>query len=176
MSDDGKEWDAPAFPGGRLDVRTANEANLFVDVQRGAPIDTRIDGDTFQILAETPEGRRLFSFWLQGGNPPDAADLGDGTSTALTPLDLVLFGSRVERELPDPPARTRHHARRLHLGASALRQAARFAGDGDALPESAFAGPMGKRMYLDDPDRFQKAALLAQADRLDALAAQWAAR
>lgn len=170
------DWDAPAFPGGTRTVRNGNEANLFVDVQRGRILDTRITGDDFEILAETPEGNRIFAFRLAAAKPHDATDLGEGTSSVLTPADLVLYAGRVERELPDPPEMRGRNARRLALAAAALRQAARFAGDGDAIPETLLTGAVAKRMFSQEPGRFSKQALLAQADRLDALADQWAGR
>ena len=171
--EDAVDWDVPAFPGGTLPVRNANEANLFIDVMRGTYLDSRIVGSDFQLLAKTAEGPRIFSFRIAAEKPVDVTDVGEGTSTVLSAVDLVLYASRVERELPDPPAFQARNGRRLRLAAAALRQAARFAAGAPELPQSTFQGAMAKRLFQENPDRFHTASLIAEAERLERLASAW---
>lgn len=173
MSDEISDWEAPAFPGGVLHVRNANEANLFVDIAKGEILDSRIEGPTFQMLVKTPEGRRILTFHLAAAKPVDVTDIGEGISTVLTAVELVLYASRVERELPDPPTFIARNGRRLRLAAAALRQAARFAEGAPALPETTFKNALMRRLWQENPERFQTVNLIAEAGRLERLASAW---
>src|SRR5690606_33555886 len=109
-----RRWEVKQFPGNPVRVRSAQEAELFIAVQKGDPMERREVGGRLEVLAHIPEGRHRFVFELTPGAalPP-----------SLDPADLVLFAARVEGELPAKPSedttprRRARHAELLRLAA-----------------------------------------------------------
>lgn len=166
-------WDVPAFPGSPFRVRTANEAHLFVDVQGGEVVDSRIVDAEFQVLASVRGEPRVFGFRLDEPAPLEPWDLGEAPCTVLDPAELVLYAARVERELPEPPSDVRHHARRLRLAAAALREVVRLVGPSGSLPPDLFRSATGRVLAEDEPERFAPGHLLRESARLRTLADVW---
>ena len=157
-----------------VEARTPEEARLFVAVMRGQIVAERW-GDGLEVLAYTPEGTRRFVFAVD--RRADAPlDFGPGTSRCLDAAELVLFASRVERELPERPVQARAvHGRLLALASAGLLEAVRFVPPGEErVPTGVFHNQIGDHLRATQPDRFTLPHLLDEAARLDALAREWA--
>lgn len=165
-----KHWAVPDYPGNPVRVRSPEEADLFLAVQKGEPLERREVAGRHEVLARVPEGRYRFVFELTPG-----AD----RSPCLDPADLVLFASRVERELPATPADTTprrrvRHRELLRMAAWGLREAIRFVPPGEELPPlGIYHTRAGEFFRMTNPERFRPAALEASAQRLEALAERW---
>ena len=106
-------------------------------------------------------------------DPDDLLHLGGGApSELLDPVDLVLFASRVERELPETPEgldidTLQTHLRDLELGAEAADEATKFIPRrSDRVPESTVTTVAARWLYDRDPERFSRNSLVALAERL----------
>ena len=162
-------WTAPPFPQQDLPARTPAEAALFVQIQRGEILDQRRVGPTLQVLASTPEGRRLFTFTTAQPLDLGPTDLGFGRSRCLDPVELLLFASTtLEEQLAHPE---RGDAARLRLAAAAAAQAARFVEPGAAAPAAdTLRSAVSRHLLQRQPERLRPDALDALARRLNQLA------
>lgn len=173
-------WDVPDYPGGRRAARTLAEAHLFLRIQRADLLAMREAGPgALDLLANTPEGRRVFAFSLQDPTRVEPTRLGDGRSACLSPVALYLFASKVQDETPTdmdrvPPARRPLYAQDLRLAAAAVEQALRFIPDGATLPQlEASANALARRIAEMRADVLSREALTARRAVLLELAAIW---
>lgn len=162
-------WAAPPFPQQDVPARTPAEAALFVQIQRGVILDQRRVGPTLQLLASTPEGRRLFTFTTAQPLDLGPTDLGFGRSRCLDPVELMLFASTtLEEQLAHPE---RIDAARLRLAAAAAAQAGRFVEPGAAAPSpDTLRSTVSRRLLERQPERLHPDALDKLARRLSQLA------
>lgn len=174
---DARRWDVPdARP--PLDVRTREEARLFVAVMSGDLVAEREADGTFHVLARTPDGPRRYTFVVGDPSATVLLDFGVGTSTCLDPASFVLFASQVEKGLPTPGkavlSQRAVHARKLALAAAGLREAVKFILPGDDLPPlGGYRTRAGEFLRETAPARFRRRHLLDEAARLDDLAAEY---
>jgi len=175
-------WEVPDYPGGRRFARTLAEAHLFLRTQRADLLGKRDVGpDSVDLLANTPEGRRVFAFSVQDPMQVEPTRLGDGRSACLGPVALYLFASKVEDETPTdmdivPTARRLLYAQDLRLAAAAVEQALRFIPEGATHPElDASANALTRRIAEMRADVLSREALTARRAVLLDLAARWEA-
>lgn len=173
-----KRWDVPeARP--PVEVRSYEEARLYVAVMSGDLVAERVESDgAFHVLARTPEGPRRYAFVVADPSRTEALDFGAGTSSCLDPASFVLFASQVEKLLPAPgkgvPSQRPVHARKLALAAAGLREAVKFIAPGEDLPPvGGYRTRAGEFLRETSPARFKRQHLLAEAARLDVLAAEY---
>jgi len=177
MPTSSQPWEALPPAGEPLRARTFGEAVLYLRV-RGAAIlaarRTEVGSKTLLEIRGLHRGReRKFSFWLMHLDTDDLLHLGGGApSELLDPVDLVLFASRVERELPDTLAgldvdTLRVHLRDLELAAEAADEATKFIPRrSDRVPTSTLTTVAARWLYDRDPSRFSRANLVGLAERL----------
>lgn len=173
-----KRWDVPeARP--PVDVRTAEEARLYVAVMSGDLVAERSRPDgAFEVLARTPDGPRRYNFVVADPSRTEALDFGAGTSGCLDPASFVLFASQLEKALPAPgtgvPAQRPVLARKLALAAAGLREAVKFIPPGQDLPPlGGYRTRAGEFLRETSPARFRRQHLLDEAARLELLAAEY---
>ncbi|MBW1879493.1 MAG: hypothetical protein JRJ84_14110 [Deltaproteobacteria bacterium] len=177
MATSSQPWEAIPPSGEPLRARTFGEAVLYLRV-RGAAIlaarRTEVGGKTLVDIRVLHRGlERKFSFWLMHLDTDDLLHLGGGApSELLDPVDLVLFASRAERELPETLEdldvdNLRTHLRDLELGAEAADEATKFIPRrSDRVPESTLATVAARWLYDRDPERFSRSNLVGLAERL----------
>lgn len=175
-------WEVPEYPGGRRLARTLAEAHLFLRTQRADLLGMREAGPgALDLLANTPEGRRVFAFSVQDPSQVEPTCLGDGCSACLGPVALYLFAAKVEDETPSdmdrvPPARRTLYSEDLRLAAAAVEQALRFIPEGATHPElDASANGLTRRIAEMRADVLSREALTARCAVLLDLAARWEA-
>ena len=175
-------WDLPDFPMNPIPARTMAEARLYVEVQKGTWRETEEREEGLAVRVFIPEGARCFVFDIADRTLADPLDFGPGRSACLDPTDLVLFASRVERDLPSdpdllPPGGPARVVRRIRQAAEGLRQVLRWIPDGADLPpeDGLYLTLPGTFFRKKHPERYRRDHLVAEAARLDELAEIWAA-
>lgn len=160
-----------------LRARTLAEATLYLRVRGAEVLSSRpatVQGQPRVAFRVRHHGReRELVFRLDRIDPEDPLHLGSGApSELLDPADLVLFASRVEREMPDRlDGIDRSTLRRLHrdldLAAEALHEATRFIPRrSEGVPRAAMITAAGRWLYDRDPERFSRERLVSAAQRL----------
>jgi hypothetical protein len=162
MTDPQLDWDNIPTPDAPLRARSLGEAVLYLRVRGAVLLASRYrerDGQ-LTVAAQHHGALVLFSFQVREAGEPDPLWLGGSApSTLLDPADLVLFASRIERELASPPD--------LQLAAEAVAEALKFIPPGQQhVPRECLCTAAARRLYDLDPDRFSRRRLLALADRL----------
>jgi hypothetical protein len=168
-------WEDLPSPQPILYARSLGEAMLYLRV-RGAELiaaRSRSRDGRLEVAVRHHGEQQVLTFQLRDPLETDLLWLGGAApSSLLDPVDLVLFASRVERELPLSPdllSREILHARlqELQLAAEAVAEALKFIGPGQQrVPRERLSTAAARRLYDLDPDRFSRPRLLALAERL----------
>jgi len=170
-------WKALPSSGEPLRARTLAEALLYLRVRGAAILGARRYEERglqqVEVRALHDGEEKRFTFVLSHLDAGDHLHLGGGAaSVLLDPADLVLFASRVERELRasldgiSAPVLNRH-LRDLELAAEAADEALKFIRRrSDEVPRSAMTTAAARWLWDQDPERFSREQLIALGDRL----------
>lgn len=177
---DHRKWDVPEYAGGRRQARTLTEALFFLRTQRADLLDRRDhpSGQT-DLVANTPEGRRVFAFTINDRYADAPLDFGPGLSQCLDPVMFYHFAAQIEDLLPRDRSRVTAdrqplYAADLRLAATAADQALRFIPwDQQAAPASCYLGAFNAKVAERRAEQLSRAGFTAQRDRLFALAETW---
>lgn len=175
-----RNWEAPAYPGGRRNARTWAEAHLFLRTQRADLQETRVlDPWQHDLLAKTPEGPRIFAFHIADPHRTDPLDLGPGVSQVFNPVTFYLFAAQIQDQLPTdrsrvPAARQPLYAADLRLAAHVVEQALRFVPPTDThAPLQTYDSEFHRKVAERRADQLSRTALSARHTYLLLLAKEW---
>lgn len=177
-----RKWDVPEYAGGRRQARTLTEALFYLRTQRADLLGRRDrqPGQT-DLIANTPEGRRVFAFTIIDPSADAPLDFGPGLSPCLDPVTFYHFASQIEDLLPNvrghvSAERQPLYATDLRLAAAAADQALRFIPAGQqAAPASCYLTAFNAKVAERRAEQLSRAGLTARRDRLLALAEVWQA-